>query len=73
MVYAGNRIAMAELTGDTSVLDKVTEADKKTFEAYLAKKIAQVKVENPDVPFLRERILTMYANPLINKLSLKFD
>ncbi|MBQ7157112.1 MAG: acyltransferase [Bacteroidaceae bacterium] len=73
MVYAGNRIAMAELTGDTSVLDKVTEADKKTFEAYLAKKIAQVKVENPDIPFLRERILTMYANPLINKLSLKFD
>ena len=36
------------------------------FEQYLDEKIAMVKLENPDKPFLRERILTMYANPLRN-------
>jgi hypothetical protein len=26
-----------------------------------------VQLENPDKEFLRERILTMYANPAVNK------
>lgn len=33
---------------------------------YIEERIKMVKVDNPDVPFLREKISTMYANPLIN-------
>jgi hypothetical protein len=40
-------------------------------EAYLKERISMVKVENPDVPFLREKILTMYANPLKNHIKSK--
>lgn len=57
-IYPANRAALAELNGEP--------VDAPEFEKYLNDKIAKVKVENPDVPFLRERILTMYANPLRN-------
>ena len=33
---------------------------------YIESRIKMVDVENPDVPFLREKITEMYANPLIN-------
>jgi hypothetical protein len=29
--------------------------------------LAKVSLPSPDLPFLRERILTMYANPVTNK------
>ena len=34
---------------------------------YLQSRIDLVKIENKDEDFLRERILTMYANPVVNK------
>lgn len=34
--------------------------------AYIESRIKMVDVENPDVPFLREKITAMYANPLRN-------
>ena len=34
--------------------------------AYIESRIKMVDVENPDVPFLREKISAMYANPLRN-------
>ena len=37
------------------------------FEAYIAKKLSLVTLDNPDTEFLRQSILTMYANPAINK------
>ena len=46
-----------------------TTADKEHFEAYLAGQIAKVTLPQKDDPFLRERILTMYANPLYNKMK----
>ncbi len=70
-IYPCNRIALAELSGDNSVLEGVTEKDKKAFEDYLSDKISKIKVENPDIPFLREKILTMYANPLTNHIKAK--
>lgn len=33
---------------------------------YIESRVKMVDVENPDVSFLREKITTMYANPLIN-------
>jgi hypothetical protein len=57
-IYTSNKAALAELNGE--------KIDAPEFEKYLQDKISRIKVENPDVPFLRERILTMYANPLKN-------
>lgn len=34
--------------------------------AYIEERIKMVKVDNPDEDFLREKIMSMYANPLIN-------
>ena len=57
-IYPANRAALDELEG--------RPAADPGFEAYLQGKLAQVKLTSPDVPFLRERMLTMYANPLRN-------
>lgn len=67
-LYPCNWIAKDELDG-TNNSDKYTSADKQTFEKYLNKQIAKVKVPNPDYDFLREKILTMYANPCRNWLA----
>ena len=67
-LYPCNWIAMDELDG-TDNSDKYTEKDRKEFEKYLAKQIAKVRVPNPDTVFLRERMLTMYANPVRNYLA----
>ena len=66
MLYPCNYIAMDELTGSDSS-DKYTAEDKAFFEKYLAGQIAKIDLPNKDEAFLRERILTMYANPAINK------
>ena len=46
-----------------------TEEDKLKFEAYLQKKIELIDIPNKDVDFLRQCILTMYANPVKNHLQ----
>ncbi|MBO6099671.1 MAG: 1-acyl-sn-glycerol-3-phosphate acyltransferase [Prevotella sp.] len=67
-IYPCNWIAMDELDG-TNNSDKYTAQDKADFEAYLKEQIAKVSIPNPDEPFLRERMMTMYANPLRNYLA----
>lgn len=44
-------------------------ADKERFEKYLSAQIAKIDIPNKDEAFLRERLLTMYANPLRNYLA----
>ena len=46
-----------------------TEEEKVKFEKYLEGQIAKIDLPNKDIPFLRNKILTMYANPLINYLE----
>ena len=70
-IYPANIIALAELSDDKSLLEGVSEKDIKSFDTYIKDKISQIKVENPDIPFLREKILTMYANPLTNHIKSK--
>ena len=67
-IYPCNWIAMDELDG-TDHSDKYTAKDKAEFEKYLEGQIAKITLPNPDKTFLRERIMTMYANPLRNKLA----
>lgn len=69
MLYPCNFIAYDELNGTKHFADRYSAADVKKFDEYLNGQIAKVSVANPDIPFLRGRILTMYANPVENKLK----
>ena len=70
MLYPGNFIAYDELNNTDKFAKRYSKHDKKVFDEYIEKQIAKIKLPNPDKDFLRERILTMYANPVINKLQL---
>ena len=48
-----------------------TQADVDRFEQYLQGQLAKINIPNKDEAFLRERMLTMYANPLRNNLRVK--
>ena len=66
-LFPCNYISLDELNGDSANAAHYTAADKQWFEAYLAGQIAKITLDNKDEAFLRERILTMYANPVRNK------
>jgi hypothetical protein len=68
-LFPCNYIALDELHGDAANVAHYTKADKQRFENYLAGQMAKITLDNKDEAFLRERILTMYANPLLNKLA----
>ena len=68
-IYPCNYIALGELNGSTQYVDHYTAADKQRFETYLQKQMAKINLPEKDEPFLRERMLTMYANPLVNHLA----
>ena len=68
-LYPCNYIALDELNGDNANAAHYTDADKKRFEQYLASQMAKIQIPNKDEAFLRERMLTMYANPVRNKLA----
>ena len=68
-LYPCNYIALDELNCDNANAAHYTDADKKRFEDYLAGQMAKIKLPNKDEAFLRERMLTMYANPVRNKLA----
>lgn len=57
--------------GKTSFASHYTPSDVTCFEEYLSAQLAKIKIPNKDEAFLRERMLTMYANPLRNFLKAK--
>ena len=68
-LYPCNYIALDTLEGNKAHADKYTEADVRRFEDYLAGQLTKIKVPNKDEAFLRERMLTMYANPVRNYIA----
>lgn len=68
-LYATNYVALDLLKGTNEQVAHYTEQERAAFEAYLAQRIALIDLPGKDEAFLRERILTMYANPLINHLQ----
>ncbi len=72
-LFPCNYIALDELEGTKKYAQHYTEADKKRFEDYFKGQLEKVKIANPDEKFLRERMLTMYANPLRNYLKAKAE
>lgn len=65
-LFPGNYVAADLLNGTNTFSARYTAADKEAFETYIQQKLSMVTLENPDLPFLRERMLTMYANPVFN-------
>ena len=68
-LYPCNYIALDELEGSQTYASHYTQQDKDRFEQYLQGQLAKIKIPNKDEAFLRERMLTMYANPLRNNLA----
>ena len=68
-LYPCNYIALDELQGTATYAEHYTAADKQRFENYLAGQLAKVTLPDKDETFLRQCILTMYANPLRNYLK----
>ena len=68
-LYSGNYIAYDELNGTSTFSQHYGEREKNVFDKYVSQQIAKIDIPNKDEAFLRERILTMYANPVVNKLQ----
>ena len=68
-LYPGNYVALDLLEGTISHADHYTPEDKGKFEKYVAGQLAKIDLPNKDEAYLRERILTMYANPVRNYLA----
>lgn len=66
-LYAGNYVAADLLEGGSRFASHYTEAESDAFKRYIDGQIAKIQLPDADVPFLRERLLTMYANPTFNQ------
>ena len=65
-LYPCNYIALDLLEGGNAHHQYYTQQDVQRFEQYLQGQLDKIKIPDKDVPFLRERMLTMYANPVRN-------
>lgn len=68
-LYPGNYVAHDLLNEKTEFTSHYTQEEKQRFENYLEKQLAKIDILNKDIPFLREKLLLMYANPLTNYLA----
>jgi hypothetical protein len=69
LIYPSNYVAIDLLHNDSQYGSRYTAEDKAQFEKYIAGQLAKIDLPNKDEAYLRERILTMYANPAINYLA----
>lgn len=67
-IYPGNYVALDLLNNTEEHQSNYTSADKKRFEDYLNGQLDKITLADKDIPFLREKLLLMYANPLKNYL-----
>ncbi len=68
-LFPSNYVAADLLSGVPNNAERYTHREKVEFERYLQSRLALIEMENKDEAFLRERILTMYANPVKNYLA----
>ena len=68
-IYPSNYVALDMLNGVNDQSKNYTAEERQRFEQYLDGQIAKITLPNKDEQFLRQTILTMYANPLRNKLK----
>ena len=68
-LYPCNYIALDMLYGTAEYTSYYTVEDKAFFEQYLAGQLAKIDLQNRDENYLKQCMLTMYANPAINYLA----
>lgn len=68
-LYPNNYAAADLLRGNRDFADRYTSAERTAFEEYIAGRIALIDLPEKDEDYLRERLLTMYANPAINQMA----
>lgn len=68
-LYPGNYVALDMLEGTEAYTDQYTAEDKAKFEKYIQGQLAKIDLPNKDEAYLKERLLTMYANPVRNNLA----
>lgn len=68
-IYPNNYVAYDLLEGNNAASSYYTQQNKAAFEQYLSDQLAKIDIPNKDEAYLRERMLTMYANPLKNHLA----
>ena len=68
-LYPGNYVAL-DIIGDAGAFKAFyTDDDKAAFTAYIDSQLAKITdVPGRDDDFLREQMLTMYANPVVNQI-----
>ncbi len=70
-LYPCNYIAYDLLYGNRRFATHYTGEEKEEFERYVAGQTDKIDLPGKDTPFLREKMLEMYANPLCNYLKAK--
>lgn len=68
-LYPSNYVAADLLEGNTRFSEHYNVKEKATFEQYLQSRLDLIRLENKDEAYLRQCLLTMYANPLYNHLA----
>lgn len=68
--YPGNYVAYDILKGTNTMASKYSEEEKTVFLKYIDKQLDKINIVNMDRDFLYDKMMLMYANPLINHLSL---
>ncbi len=68
-LYPGNYVALDMLEETEAYTDQYTAEDKAKFEKYIQGQLAKIDLPNKDEAYLKERLLTMYANPVGNNLA----
>lgn len=72
-LYPNNYVAADLLTDGDAFADRYTEDDKAAFVNYIDSRLALIDLPDRDDEYLRERMLTMYANPAINHEAARKD
>ncbi|MCQ2064464.1 MAG: acyltransferase [Bacteroidaceae bacterium] len=70
-IYPCNRIALDMLDGGSGQAQEYTAQERHDFERYIDGQLEKIDIPSPDYGFLKEKMLEMYANPLINHLNSK--
>lgn len=68
-MYPGNYVAYDWLNGTTEFTGIYSKEEKQQFVGYIEQQLGKIEIPNKDEAFLREKLLLMYANPLINHLA----
>ena len=65
-----NYVALDRLNGTRDHYNNgYTDAEEQKVDAYLQMQMQKIVIPNPDKAFLMETMLTMYANPLRNRMA----